>query len=158
MKKPTLTHAFLGMLALTAALAAVLTGIYVYSAYVEKSWLRYTNTPFPVGSKKYRPGDLVETKIMRCSAINQPRQYHSSHELQCDGDPVRTLPTVDFTAAPGCTPVDAQINIAPETDKPKSCYFFGTTTVKGLIADHLVEWRTQKFDVVPRPNKKEVTK
>ena len=140
---------FFRLLVATGMMLTALGGTIIYSHHVEKSLVWYGNVPFPVGAKKYHPGEVVETSIMRCSSSAKPLLYHSSHELKCDGEPVQTLPTVDVTADPGCRPVAAKINIAPDTAEPKSCYFLGIATVPGLLRDHQVEWSTQRFTVVP---------
>ena len=148
--RPTLLHSFYALCGIFAMMVAALTGMYIYSSYFERSWLWYGNLPLPVGTGKYHAGDVVPTTVLRCSALDRPREYHSSHAIKCDDGSTFTLPTVDITADVGCVVVESKINISPAVAAPTQCYFFGASTVRGLMVDHIVDWKTRKFNAVPK--------
>jgi len=129
--------------------------VYLYSRFIEKATLSYTDLPFPTLSKSVYPGDVVTAIATRCNSSNSTLTYQTSRTLKRENSLQAdvVLPSVEISAKPGCSPVSTKANVVPSDTLPGFYRFAGVAVLKGLMVDHEVGWNTDVFEVVARPKK-----
>ena len=143
------------LLATLTALILFVVCVYVYSRFIEKPTLSYTDLPFPTLVKAVHPGEVVTAIATRCNSSSTTLTYRTSRTLKRENSAQADiiLQSVEISAAPGCSPVSTKANVVPEDTLPGFYRFAGVALIKGLMYDHEVGWNTDVFEVVAKPMK-----
>lgn len=139
------------LIAMNVLAASFLIWFGVWLVYMEPPYLSYPNLPFPVVSKTVRPGDTVFIEVQRCNSSSIRRGYITGRSLV----PVDTrelqveLVSVATTILPGCHKAISALSVVPGGTLPGRYYLDGVAEIAGTVRKHVVEWRSEPFEVVP---------
>jgi hypothetical protein len=146
----TRSRIFFTLLGTVGVLSSVLAADYFYVRNIEAPWLYYQNRPFTVKPGPIYPGDFVPLEVERCSLAEEPRTYHTTHNLKNVKTGVITLmPDKKTDIEPGCHRGNSRLNIVPADQKPGTYIAFGTATIAMQIGTREVAWYSEPFEVLP---------
>ena len=139
---------------------SISAGTVIYYGWYERSWLVYTNLPFPIINEPLRdrhPGELPQVKVGepaltlvgRKSLLTITRNYTVSHSLICHHQPEQILASESVALRAGFNgKVVSRINIVPLKTEPDICHVEGIADVPGQIRNITVPWSSEEFEVV----------
>lgn len=131
---------------------AVIVSIIFYYLFFEKSWLRYTNIPFPAMQSSAKPGEPMPIHVARCNDDNVPHVYTVTRSLErvtLPGETRDSIMLTDITLhmLPGCSEADSVVHIIPANTRSGKWQLVGLSEVQGVLKRHLVEWYSVPFRV-----------
>lgn len=144
----------IGNLVNTVCLASLAFFAYFYA--FETPYLTYENLPFPSQTIAY-PGEVVPLQVKRCNASDSIKNYNTTHGLErLDGHnrprgEYYTLPDVNVSIPPGCSVATSMANRLPDSIPPGRYKLYGTAEIRGLLRSHYVDWYSQPFEVIEKP-------
>lgn len=133
------------------ALVQVAVLVWILSQFFEPPWLTYTNQPFPVEKRLYKPGDAVPITVSRCNTSGESRAYLITVELLSIDHPQKNSRVATaITGEPaevGCTVYVNRNNYLPLGTSPGHYRFRGQAWIEGRINGRWIEWKSQPFRV-----------
>jgi hypothetical protein len=137
---------------LVNCICAVIIATAAYFYLFERPFLTYQNLPFSLTRPVVSPGEVVPLLVNRCNTASTIKNYNTSHTLQeVHTRTYYVLSDQQVSLAPGCTVSTSMINVLPTAIPPGRYKLFGTAEVHGVLRTHYVDWYSEEFDVVLKP-------
>lgn len=122
---------------------------FFYVTFLERPYLKYTNSPFVALGGPFKAGDIVPLFVGRCNNTDVVRSYSLARSLRnVHSNIYSAMPDAYISAPPGCSEGVQRIHRLP-TDLPPGRYqLFGGAQILGMVKSFSVSWESQEFEVV----------
>lgn len=130
-------------------LVIVVVMLYGYAQFVGVSPLEYPSVPFEVVGEEVKAGHAIPLIVFRCNNTQHSLMARLTRRLlNIDTGEVTQLPPTMVDVTPGCHRIPYTVDTVPAGEQVGTYILFGEARVEELFHSHIIQWQSEKFNVV----------